>query len=350
MISRMTSVPGLLLLAVLVGVPVGVGAFTFVYAKGFSYLSTDPRACVNCHVMNEQYDAWLKSGHRHAATCVECHLPHAGSGEVDGQGGARVPALGGVHAAELQGADRDHGARSADRAGELRAVSRGARARRAGERGAAPPGASTACTATPAPAMAPAAEREGDHDGRRIDGDDRRGPGGVCPGLPGRGGPHRAAARPAHQHLRAQAGGAPAVRAPGRGDRGHDGPEGVGPELAGPVRRLSQDVPAHGDQVRRARPRRQRRRPRGAEARPGPLAAAHLRRLRLRDRLSRPARPRLRPLRPGADAPRDREEAARRVPAVPRGEPRPVPLRRQGRRHRRASSRCPACRTRRRGT
>jgi cytochrome c nitrite reductase small subunit len=72
----MTSIPGLLLLAILVGVPVGVGAFTFVYAKGFSYLSTDPRACVNCHVMNEQYDAWLKSGHRHAATCVECHLPH----------------------------------------------------------------------------------------------------------------------------------------------------------------------------------------------------------------------------------------------------------------------------------
>ncbi len=62
----------------LLGVPVGVGAFTFVYAKGFSYLSTDPRACVNCHVMNEQYDGWLKSGHRHVATCVECHLPHGG--------------------------------------------------------------------------------------------------------------------------------------------------------------------------------------------------------------------------------------------------------------------------------
>ena len=28
--------------------------------------------------MNEQYEAWLKSGHRHAATCVECHLPHEG--------------------------------------------------------------------------------------------------------------------------------------------------------------------------------------------------------------------------------------------------------------------------------
>ena len=66
-------------LACLLGIPAGVGAFTFVYAKGFSYLSTDPRACVNCHVMNQQYDGWLKSGHRHAATCVECHLPHGGS-------------------------------------------------------------------------------------------------------------------------------------------------------------------------------------------------------------------------------------------------------------------------------
>ena len=28
--------------------------------------------------MNPQYDAWLKSGHRHTATCVECHLPHGG--------------------------------------------------------------------------------------------------------------------------------------------------------------------------------------------------------------------------------------------------------------------------------
>jgi cytochrome c nitrite reductase small subunit len=59
-------------------VPAGVGFFTFGYAKGFSYLSSDPRACINCHVMNEQFDAWLKSGHRHTATCVDCHLPHEG--------------------------------------------------------------------------------------------------------------------------------------------------------------------------------------------------------------------------------------------------------------------------------
>ena len=66
------------LMICLLGVPAGIGAFTFVYAKGLSYLSPDPRACVNCHVMGQQYDAWLKSGHRHAATCVECHLPERG--------------------------------------------------------------------------------------------------------------------------------------------------------------------------------------------------------------------------------------------------------------------------------
>ena len=72
--------PGLLVLfAGSVGILFGVGAFTFGYARGLSYLSTDPRACVNCHIMNEQYDAWLKSGHRHTATCVDCHLPATGA-------------------------------------------------------------------------------------------------------------------------------------------------------------------------------------------------------------------------------------------------------------------------------
>ena len=67
-----------MLLAGLLGIPAGVGAFTFVYARGYAYLSTDPSACVNCHVMNEQYDGWMKSGHRHAAVCVDCHLPAGG--------------------------------------------------------------------------------------------------------------------------------------------------------------------------------------------------------------------------------------------------------------------------------
>jgi cytochrome c nitrite reductase small subunit len=50
--------------------------YTFVYARGWSYLTDDPAACVNCHVMQGHYDAWVKSSHRSVATCNECHTPH----------------------------------------------------------------------------------------------------------------------------------------------------------------------------------------------------------------------------------------------------------------------------------
>ncbi len=63
-------------LAAVVGVFVGVGLFTFHFAEGFSYFSSDPRACVNCHVMNDQYDSWIKGPHHASAKCVDCHLPH----------------------------------------------------------------------------------------------------------------------------------------------------------------------------------------------------------------------------------------------------------------------------------
>ncbi len=58
-----------------VGLAVGVGVFTFGYAKGHSYLTDDPKACVNCHIMQEQYDGWIKSSHRHVASCNDCHTP-----------------------------------------------------------------------------------------------------------------------------------------------------------------------------------------------------------------------------------------------------------------------------------
>ncbi len=57
------------------GVAVGLGLFTFVYAKGWSYLTNDPRACANCHVMTEQYEGWLKASHRSVAVCNDCHVP-----------------------------------------------------------------------------------------------------------------------------------------------------------------------------------------------------------------------------------------------------------------------------------
>ncbi|MQA91088.1 MAG: cytochrome c nitrite reductase small subunit [Gemmatimonas sp.] len=66
----------LLVAAVLTGAAIGIGAFTFVYAEGYSYLSDDPSACANCHVMDEQYSSWIKSSHSSAAVCNDCHTPH----------------------------------------------------------------------------------------------------------------------------------------------------------------------------------------------------------------------------------------------------------------------------------
>jgi len=63
------------LIAMPIGIALGVGAYTFVYAKGASYLQNDPAACVNCHVMREQYDGWVTGSHRSVATCNDCHTP-----------------------------------------------------------------------------------------------------------------------------------------------------------------------------------------------------------------------------------------------------------------------------------
>src|SRR3954471_578704 len=65
-----------LIMAILIGIVVGLGGFTFDYAEGLSYFSTDPKACANCHIMNPEYDSWVKGPHHAAAKCVDCHLPH----------------------------------------------------------------------------------------------------------------------------------------------------------------------------------------------------------------------------------------------------------------------------------
>jgi cytochrome c nitrite reductase small subunit len=64
-------------LALALGTAAGIGTFTFQYAEGLSYLSTDPKACVNCHIMQPQYDGWQKASHHAVAVCVDCHLPRS---------------------------------------------------------------------------------------------------------------------------------------------------------------------------------------------------------------------------------------------------------------------------------
>jgi cytochrome c nitrite reductase small subunit len=65
-----------LALSMLGGALLGLGSFTFLYGEGISYFSTDPTACVNCHIMQPQYDSWQKASHHTVARCVDCHLPH----------------------------------------------------------------------------------------------------------------------------------------------------------------------------------------------------------------------------------------------------------------------------------
>ena len=64
-----------IVLGSLVGLGVGVASSTFLYAQGWSYLTNNPAACANCHIMQDHYDAWGKSSHRTVATCNDCHTP-----------------------------------------------------------------------------------------------------------------------------------------------------------------------------------------------------------------------------------------------------------------------------------
>ncbi len=56
-------------------IAVGVFIYTLKTSKALSYLSSDPKVCINCHVMNPSYATWQKSSHARVASCVDCHLP-----------------------------------------------------------------------------------------------------------------------------------------------------------------------------------------------------------------------------------------------------------------------------------
>lgn len=60
-------------IGLLFGIPVGTGVVTFLYADGISYLSSNPRACINCHIMQDQFNSWQASSHHTVAKCNDCH-------------------------------------------------------------------------------------------------------------------------------------------------------------------------------------------------------------------------------------------------------------------------------------
>jgi len=55
---------------------IGMGLFLAKEAEVVSYMSNDPQACVNCHVMTSVYNSWMHSSHREWANCNDCHVPH----------------------------------------------------------------------------------------------------------------------------------------------------------------------------------------------------------------------------------------------------------------------------------
>lgn len=57
------------------GVIVGLAAYTVYMSRAHSYLSDDPSACVNCHIMAPYYQSWNHSSHAKWATCNDCHVP-----------------------------------------------------------------------------------------------------------------------------------------------------------------------------------------------------------------------------------------------------------------------------------
>jgi cytochrome c nitrite reductase small subunit len=58
------------------GILIGLMALAFHLSKAGSYLSDDPKTCMNCHIMAPQYATWNHSAHREVTNCNDCHVPH----------------------------------------------------------------------------------------------------------------------------------------------------------------------------------------------------------------------------------------------------------------------------------
>lgn len=75
-ILRHIPVQFILPLFIVAGLVVGLGGYTMYMSRAHSYLSDDPAACINCHIMTPYYQSWDHSSHGRWATCNDCHVPH----------------------------------------------------------------------------------------------------------------------------------------------------------------------------------------------------------------------------------------------------------------------------------
>jgi cytochrome c nitrite reductase small subunit len=61
----------------LAGAALGMALVLTRIANATSYLSDEPQACINCHVMTDAYASWQRGSHGQVAVCVDCHVPHS---------------------------------------------------------------------------------------------------------------------------------------------------------------------------------------------------------------------------------------------------------------------------------
>lgn len=66
----------IIFVTVLMGAIVGIVSYSVYVSNAVSYLSDDPKTCVNCHVMMPEYATWRHSSHGRVASCNDCHVPH----------------------------------------------------------------------------------------------------------------------------------------------------------------------------------------------------------------------------------------------------------------------------------
>jgi cytochrome c nitrite reductase small subunit len=60
---------------IIFGIAAGISLHIFYASNAISYLSDDPRTCVNCHIMAPEYATWQRGSHGRVATCNDCHVP-----------------------------------------------------------------------------------------------------------------------------------------------------------------------------------------------------------------------------------------------------------------------------------
>lgn len=60
-----------------IGIIIGMGGVVVRISNAVSYLSDDPAACINCHVMTDAYATWKRGSHGRFTLCNDCHVPHS---------------------------------------------------------------------------------------------------------------------------------------------------------------------------------------------------------------------------------------------------------------------------------